>query len=1017
MKKRKVLYGLTAMLLLGSPLLAVTSCGGSDEPNVPVPPPVVNNGTVQSYQIELSLNTNTINVQETINVIPTKIVDKDGNIVTKAEFAFKSSNEDVATVNSSGTVKGLKEGTTTITVQCRDMAKDVPSEQTVDIVVSGNAAIVGGGYSYVSSENPYEDKLDILAKLEKYAVDNHLTGITLFQNGGYVMYNERIKKPTDNYITGYGFGILTEGEITKDLDAETNPDWKRYYHTSGGATNKQKFNYLDDTGSESVDLYGYITSSYYGTKMTADKKGYEWRPVLAKKAPANVAGKFDPNKPIPLNFNEGTGLATKYKVFLKTGKQDGIKFRTLSQKGEVSKFNGRDVTLDDYITPFKLLLTKKMALARSTDYISEASNSTLKGASAFYSLTDKSADLTNEEIYGKNGLFYKLVGLEPNYKENSITFTFNTPVSPFTAMTNLSSSINSPISQDFIYELGKVAGGSDNSDIFVKGMNDAYGTAIANKTDWSPVDTTLACGPFVAEKTDTNFNTFKRNDDWFEFKNEGRYKIPGVKISYYPGSTSNPDYVFERFIDAKELDSAAIPKTYMDRYVNDKRTTTTQGDSTFKLNLNTSTQKERDSRFLDPNKPTTYNGGKTWKCKPLMSNDKFVKALSFAIDRETFATSRGNIPSQSYFAPAYLWDPEAGKSYDETPQHKAVIAEYSPETYGYNETVAVRLMDEAINEEINRGSYNGIKDKETISINWMNTTDTKEFGNEIVKYFNQTFEQTEAYKNGFRIDFKNIDGTTDYQQVYNTMKAGTFDIGFGSISGMQLDPLGFLEVVKSDNSTGFTLNYGADTSIIDEENPIVYDDKKWSFDSLWTAANKGAIISKDGALVKDPVKAIGNLNVTDAEAEINGKKTPIKQLSVKLAIDIQAMSTTFKMFASEDPNLRSDEYITVSFTYDEDTVIGGKPQTLTKTGAINLYYGKGLFNDVYGMKEDGTLSIQQPIVKIGIPAVLNKDTTDGQVTSEIPFSKLKTATAYINVYMVINDVPSTSTIGVELKLI
>lgn len=33
---------------------------------------------------------------------------------------------------------------------------------------------------------------EILGKLEKYAVDNHLTGTTLFEDSRLVMYNPRI---------------------------------------------------------------------------------------------------------------------------------------------------------------------------------------------------------------------------------------------------------------------------------------------------------------------------------------------------------------------------------------------------------------------------------------------------------------------------------------------------------------------------------------------------------------------------------------------------------------------------------------------------------------------------------------------------------------------------------------------------------------------------------------------------------------------------------------------------------
>ena len=71
--------------------------------------------------------------------------------------------------------------------------------------------------------------------------------------------------------------------------------------------------------------------------------------------------------------------------------------------------------------------------------------------------------------------------------------------------------------------------------------------------------------------------------------------------------------------------------------------------------------------------------------------------------------------------------------------------------------------------------------------------------------------------------------------------AGKFDIGFGSISGNSYDPLNFMEVLKSDNSSGYTLNWGCDTNVCDGSS-IIYDGKSWSFDALWTAADQGAYV-------------------------------------------------------------------------------------------------------------------------------------------------------------------------------
>ena len=280
MKKRKGIYALSAFLLLGGlSAVALTSCGGGDEPDTPVGP--TKPTKISGFKLELS-GSDKIVIGETVNVVGISNTSGVDGI-----FTYVSSDETVVSINDNGTATGNKVGTATITVTCLNLEDGVSASEkvkTIDITVTGEATTTNGNaYNYVASS--YEEKLDILGKLEKYAIDNHLTGITLFENGGYVMYNDRIEKPVNEYITGYGFGILSEGRITEPMAAETNNNWKMYYHSYGGTTNKQNFNYLDDTGSESADLYGYISSTYYGQKINDEGTGYDWYPVLTKVNP------------------------------------------------------------------------------------------------------------------------------------------------------------------------------------------------------------------------------------------------------------------------------------------------------------------------------------------------------------------------------------------------------------------------------------------------------------------------------------------------------------------------------------------------------------------------------------------------------------------------------------------------------------------------------------------------------------------------------------------------------------
>ena len=115
--------------------------------------------------------------------------------------------------------------------------------------------------SFKYRKNTEEGKVE-----EKYAVKNNLTGLTLFDNGGFVMYHDSVVKGTNTYIPGYGFGILSEGSLSAPMTTENNAAWQYYYH-SISASDPKTINYMNDKGSEVGDLVGYTSSAYWGTKM------------------------------------------------------------------------------------------------------------------------------------------------------------------------------------------------------------------------------------------------------------------------------------------------------------------------------------------------------------------------------------------------------------------------------------------------------------------------------------------------------------------------------------------------------------------------------------------------------------------------------------------------------------------------------------------------------------------------------------------------------------------------------
>ncbi|MDY2895518.1 MAG: hypothetical protein SOT51_01265, partial [Candidatus Enterosoma sp.] len=281
----------------------------------------------------------------------------------------------------------------------------------------------------------------------------------------------------------------------------------------------------------------------------------------------------------------------------------------------------------------------------------------------------------------------------------------------------------------------------------------------------------------------------------------------------------------------------------------------------FKLNVNATTNDEWIERF-GPAGTVYQHSQAVVNAKPAylqsrsyMSDIHFLNFLSFGMDRKTICESRGMKPTQEYFSDNYLIDPESGVSYNSTAAHKAVLADRYNETYGYNADAAATELKLAIDGSIRDAESAGnipIENKKyviNIDMEWMNITDTKDYKDvfdSIKKIFNQV--NHDRYYDKYILNIDEQTPTDDYEEVYNKMKRGEFDLGFGAVSGGDLDPINFMEVLKSDNSSGFTLNWGPDTSKIndDDQGDVVYDGKTWSYDALWNAANTGVLLKDDG---------------------------------------------------------------------------------------------------------------------------------------------------------------------------
>ena len=93
-----------------------------------------------------------------------------------------------------------------------------------------NLPLADGIFDYTTAS--FTEKGEMLGQLEKFAQDEFLAGIPMYDSASNVLYNSRLTIPSDVFVPNYGFGV-SEGTITAPLTAEQEAveAYRNYFHT------------------------------------------------------------------------------------------------------------------------------------------------------------------------------------------------------------------------------------------------------------------------------------------------------------------------------------------------------------------------------------------------------------------------------------------------------------------------------------------------------------------------------------------------------------------------------------------------------------------------------------------------------------------------------------------------------------------------------------------------------------------------------------------------------------------
>lgn len=900
-----------------------------------------------------------------------------------------------------------------------------------------------GAASFVTDANK---KTEVLGKLEKYAMDTKLSGIPILSDASNTYYNNRVKfpnvegaanDPSKQYVPGYGFGILREGDIDKSVEMNDSgniiaghPSWASYIRDSDSEV-PNKINGLDGNDTRISGVFGNISSSFFGQRLVkagnysdsapSYKNQFEWYGVLAKN-PDVAASDINTDeatrnvKPLPVSVNSdgkhslktdynGTDLNSTWRLYVRTG-EDGLQYSTLSSKNQKYAVG---VKIEDYIYAMKVLINQKTKYYRSSSYI--AGTGEIKGAAKYYNNTANRGPVqdTNFTIGNQrdDGLFettddFKDVGYQAGYdtakKSYFIDITFNVPCDQFNAMYQISDSNLEPINPQFFQELTGVGADGDIS----KGYNPLkYGSIPTNNAE--TIDNILSLGPYTLEAWDSSaYIAYKKNDDWWETKLPNTYRIGGI-LTIIDSKAKQDTFASQKKFVNKEVDSANLPggtdgddfKTGMNAV---GKVFPVAASTNWKLSVNSSTVDMWNKLFGPDGTIYQTPASSAWKVKPLMSDPDFLDGVFFAIDRQTAANKVGMKPAFEYFSDAYLLNPQedlkTGNYYNKTDVHKEAVKDYYPETFGFNKEGAITAFGKAIDKLPANPSNDAAK--LNISVKWMTTANMTQFGDLIDQNIQDTFNEAAENKGSkYRLT---VNGELPRDNdIYKDIEQGQFDFAFASLSGMTYNPLAMMEVMKSDNSSGFTLNWGTDTSINDGHS-LILDGKSWSFDALWNAAVYGITVKNGQVYLPYVFKEdesgfikTDNANGTDIDSLTFRVVFEIDQELLEAAhmsLDTFSVVLNLPGYGWKNNNVDQGNIVPNSFAADvvpstDDNA--EREDTLNKEGSTkpNFPTTKFVYNN-----ENGKVTVDLDIVKLEWLNTLVRN-SDGSVKSQQSANTIK----------------------------
>lgn len=733
-----------------------------------------------------------------------------------------------AIVVTGDTVDLTTEGEYVLTLSITDSAGHTVSYTRTVTVVNELYTYANGFYNFKFANT--ELRHDLMAAAESYLMNNMAGGVPLFASGSFNLYSSRLVLPVTDYVAvmGYGtaFGTMTADDASVLMDDGQAGNAGEYTYRTTISTAPQTWNqWLYDTSTDST-LMGFYYDAPYVYAFNNDKTGYEVVPSMAAAAPVAVDS---------TTTESGKEVSTTWEVTLKADLE--WHFHDDTDAAFLATNPDTAITATDFVETFKLALAENWFRAVSGGGDFCQSNTEIVGA----------CDYSADELATPGSGDWAAVGLDVKADSNDLTivFEFVDEQSEWNVKYWLSSFVMTPINLElYNYYEANLTGDETNP----------YGT--------SNTDIAYHGAYYVSTYEADKIVRYLKNP---EYHNPTEYFYTGYNFSIIEDATT----VFNEFVAGK-LEATGLPTAEVDNYINHPGLKRVPGPTTYRMMINgLGSVAEQREQFP--------NG--TWVPEPLLSNVDFKMAMFHALDRKTLAEDilKVRTTNMFYFTNAYLVDPELGVPYRATEQGESVGDGLFPTTDGFNKDYAKALFVQAVTDLIANGQIEaGTADAYNVITLELNNYTGSESWDLACGYIQTTFADTFVDDTNFvKVEVEIY--AKDFPAIYyDYMMIGEFDMSVGGISGSTLDAAGFLDTYSSDNRSGFTINWGIDTSVADilveytdyDGNPV---SEIWAYDGIVSALN-GEIFIIDGeeAVVPAPQDVVPTFGgVTFSVTEYN----------------------------------------------------------------------------------------------------------------------------------------------------